>query len=581
MKAKLILPLLVTLGIIMSLGGGIYPTASAQQLADAQSFVAPPPVISTAVAFDVSLPLRDLTDHSQTFPSPGTGDVLEISPHDVLPALPLGYTGDGALQLSPSTTAIDPPLVNFEGQSNTDNFNVLGFRVNPPDPSGDVGPDHYVEMINLTFAVYNKAGSRLLGPLAIADLWNGFAIADCIANQGSPIVLYDQLADRWLLSQIDATGPNYYLCMAVSTTGDPTGAYYRYAFSSGAIFSDYPKYGVWSDSYIITTRDFLGSDYTGVSIYALQKSDMLVGDPTPLFLRFNLDVSIVPLFLIGDGLLPADIDGDTLPKTFSTAPIFGLMDDGGPYAAPFDGLNIFGLYVNWGGPTGSLTLETQLPVASFDSIFPCGTSSFRDCIPQPGVPESQYLDILSYRQRLTHRLAFRNFGNYESLVASHSVEARAGIAGMRWYEVRRASNGTYSLYQQGTYSPDDGVHRWMGSIAQDQVGNFSLGYSVSNGVSVFPGIRYAGRLASAPIGQMNLGEGVIINGSGVQTTTNSRWGDYTSMNIDPVDDCTFWYINEYYTLDGQNSSPVGWQTRVASFKLPNCSFHTWLPLAMR
>ncbi len=189
--------------------------------------------------------------------------------------------------------------------------------------------------------------------------------------------------------------------------------------------------------------------------------------------------------------------------------------------------------------------------------------------------------MLSYRQRLLNRLPFRNLGAYETLVASHAVEARAGIAGMRWYEVRRAANGAYSLYQQGTYSPDDGVHRWMGSIAQDQLGNISLGYSVVNGASVYPGIRYTGRQVTAPIGQMNLGEGVIINGSGAQTTTNSRWGDYTSMNIDPADDCTFWYVNEYYTQAGQPTITYGWQTRVASFKLPGCSFRTWLPLATK
>ena len=565
--------------VFVFLGMLIWLVGESRRVTAAPSAVAPPPIISTAVAFDVSLPLRDLAARSQSYPE--TEEMFEISPHDEVPSLQRGYTGDGALQSSPATPDIDPPLINFEGLSNTDNYNVLGIRVNPPSPSGDVGIDHYVEMINLTFAVYNKTGSRLLGPLALADLWNGFAIPDCIANQGDPIVLYDQLVDRWLLSQFDATGPTYNLCLAVSQTGDPTGAYYRYAFSSGSIIPDFPKYGTWSDSYIVTTRDFNGSDYAGVSIYAVQKSELLAGDPTPLFMHFVLDTAIVPLYLIGDGLLPADIDGNTPPKAFSTIPIFGIMDDGGPYSAPFDALNIYGLDIDWGGPTGSLTLQTQLPVASYDLIFPCAPSNFRDCIPQPGVPENQYLDILSYRQRLTQRLAYRKFGAYELLVVSHSVEALPGIAGMRWYEVRRASNGAYSLRQQGTYSPDDGVHRWMGGIAQDQVGNIALGYSVANGVSVFPGIRYTGRLATAPLGQMNLGEGVIINGSGVQTTTNSRWGDYTSMNIDPVDDCTFWYVNEYYTLEGQNSSSVGWQTRVASFKLPNCSFHTWLPLSMK
>ncbi len=182
---------------------------------------------------------------------------------------------------------------------------------------------------------------------------------------------------------------------------------------------------------------------------------------------------------------------------------------------------------------------------------------------------AQYLDILSYRQRPTFRLAYRNFKDYESLVTNQSVEATPGVAGVRWYEIRRTGS-TYSLHQQGTFAPNDGVHRWMGSIAQDKKGGMGLGYSVVNGTDVFPGIRYTGRLAGDPAGQMTLGEGTIINGSGVQRTTNSRWGDYSDITVDPVDDCTFWYVNEYYTLAGQLSSTAGWQTRIASFKLPGC-----------
>jgi hypothetical protein len=140
---------------------------------------------------------------------------------------------------------------------------------------------------------------------------------------------------------------------------------------------------------------------------------------------------------------------------------------------------------------------------------------------------------------------------------------------MRWYELRR-TNGSYSVHQQGTFAPGDGVQRWMGSVAMDRQGNIGMGYSVVNGVDVFPGIRYTGRLAGDPLGQMTLGEGTIVNGTGVQLTTNSRWGDYTSLNVDPSDDCTFWYVNEYYTAAGQASSLAGWQTRIGSFKVPSC-----------
>ena len=200
----------------------------------------------------------------------------------------------------------------------------------------------------------------------------------------------------------------------------------------------------------------------------------------------------------------------------------------------------------------------QLPVAPFDSNYPCAASGgdpfvSRDCLPQPGITNTaQFLDILSYRQRPTWRLAYRNFGKYEALVTNQSVNAGSPAspqAGVRWYEIRR-TDGTYSVRQQSTYAPSDGIHRWMGSLAMDKNGDIGLGYSVVNGTDVFPGIRYTGRLAGDPLDQMTLGEATIIAGTGVQTTTNSRWGDYTSMNVDPVDDCTLWYVNEYYKESG-------------------------------
>jgi len=274
--------------------------------------------------------------------------------------------------------------------------------------------------------------------------------------------------------------------------------------------------------------------------------------------------------LIGDGLLTADIDGKQKPLTETAIPLVGTQDDGGPYGATSDALNIWDLLVKWRStPIASLTFASQLPVAAFDSIFPCAPTS-RDCLPQPGIVNpAQYLDILSYRQRPTFRLAYRNFKSYEALVTNQSVEALPGVAGVRWYEIRRTGS-TYSGYQQGTYAPNDGVHRWMGSIAQDKKGDMGLGYSVVNGVNVYPGIRYTGRLSGDPLDQMTQGEGTIIDGTGVQTTTNSRWGDYSDMTVDPTDDCTFWYVNEYYTAAGQASSPAGWQTRIGSFKLPSC-----------
>jgi hypothetical protein len=539
-----------------------------------QAAAHPKPTITWDTAHDVSPPLRVLAANRVAPDAEDPADELDLGP---TPGADSGYSGDGALQSGLLPATIPSTTQNFEGLSNQDNFNIFGFRVNPPDPDGEVGPNNYVEMVNLTFAVYDKSGNRLLGPVDTGTLWSGFSVPDCTDPSGDPVVLYDQITDRWILSQFTTSGLDdptkpFWNCVAVSTTSDPTGSYYRYAFETGHFqyFPDYPKYGNWTDSYVLTTREFGPTVEYGIGVYALEKNKMVNGQPARA-VSFFLDGNapgILPL--VGDGLLPADIDGKQKPKTDSAIPIVGTQDDGGGYGATFDALNIFDLSVKWNSAASStLTLNTQLPTASFDSIFPCSPTS-RDCLPQPGISDpSQYLDILSYRQRPTFRLAYRNFKDHESLVTSQSVEAAPGVAGERWYEIRRVG-GTYSLYQQGTYAPGDGVHRWMGSVAQDKKGDMALGYSVVNATNVFPGIRYTGRLAGDPLGQMTLGEGTIIDGSGVQRTTNSRWGDYTDMTVDPVDDCTFWYVNEYYTLAGQLSSTAGWQTRIASFKLPGC-----------
>jgi hypothetical protein len=512
----------------------------------------------------------------------------EIRPEGGPVAKDTGYTGDGAVQTSIArrtfaAASIPGTLANFEGLSQQDNFDAFGFRVNPPDPNGAVGPDHFVEMVNLTFGVFDKTGNLLLGPTPLGTLWTGFSIPDCTDESGDPVVLYDRLEDRWILSQFTVRDP-FYNCVAVSMSGDPTGAYFRYAFITNEpnngvhAFPDYPKYGNWKKSYVLTSRDFGDDGSYGISVYALEKNRMIDGDPTARAVHFFLDSAVVGINLVGDGLLPADFDGTLSPADGAKIPIVGTQDDGGPYGAASDALNIWELTIKWqANPVASIALAVQLPTAAFDSIFPCHAvpgsqpPSARDCLPEPGITDSsRFLDILSYRQRPTFRLAYRNFGSYEALVTNQSVEALPGVAGVRWYEIRRV-NGTYSLYQQGTFVPNDGVHRWMGSIAQDANGDMALGYSVVNGTDVFPGIRYTGRLFGDTLGQMTLGEGTIIDGTGVQTTFNSRWGDYTDMNIDPTDDCTFWYVNEYYTAAGQASSPAGWQTRIGSFKFPGCS----------
>jgi len=580
---------LVPRSVWLSVTCGALALAFAASGAVAQAVTAGKPKISKAVAFDVSKAARDIAPLSGggRFTLPESG-LLDVRPDRTPVAPDKGFSGDAAVGPAHAASKKGEVFANFEGLSNVDNFNLFGFRVNPPDPVGDVGPNHYVEMVNLAYAVYDKQGNLLAGPFAIGDLWADFPVEDCTDPSGDPIVLYDQLVNRWILSQFTTRGaPYYYNCVAISKTPDPTGEYYRYAFVTQPdtvegtyYFPDYPKYGVWTNSYLMTTRDFGDAGGYGISVYALEKAKMISGNPNARAAQFFLDSNAMALELIGDGLLPADIDGRRRPLDGAPAPIFGSQDNDYPYGATFDALNVWELKVLWNSkPVASLTLKAQLPVAAFDSNFPCGPS--RGCLPQPGIANpDQWLDVLSYRQRVTHRLAYRNFGTHEAMVTNQSVEAKPGIAGVRWYEVRRVG-GTYSVYQQGTYSPDN-VNRWMGSAAMDRDGNIAIGYSVVDGVSVYPGIRYTGRLAGDALGQMTLAEATIIDGTGVQTTTNSRWGDYTSLNVDPVDDCTFWYVNEYYQVSGlpvplpppplpPPGTTAPWQTRIASFKLNGCA----------
>jgi len=462
---------------------------------------------------------------------------------------------DSIVQETKSVNTISP-VASFDGIPN-----VAGFS--PPDPVGAVGLNHYVVMTNVHFQIFNKDGTTAMAAAANNTLWTGFGGACENQNAGDPIALYDQINDRWLLSQFtsSAVGGEFFNCVALSTTGDPTGTYYRWAFSTGGNFPDYPKYGIWSNAYLISTREFTGSSYSGVGAYAINKDDMLNGVAAPRMLSFFADRTNP--YTVGDGLLPADIDGDTMPSAGAPAYFVGTQDNGGPYSAPSDALNLWKFVIDFDTPANSsFTLTDVLPITPFDTIFTCPGGG-RNCLPQPGT--SNMIDIQSYRQRPLHRLAYRNFGTHESLVTNQSVEAQTGVAGIRWWEIR-SPNSSPLVYQEGTYAPGvtDGTDRWMASAAMDGEGNIALGYSATSS-TVFPSLWYTGRLASDPLGQMTQGEGSIVDGGGSQTGSQ-RWGDYTSLNIDPVDDCTFWYVNEYYVT----SSSAGWQTRIGAFKFDEC-----------
>src|SRR5438034_9033164 len=509
------------------------------------------------VKFDISPPLRDMK------PLPAKSCTLrENEDREILAHLaPLGsVVRDPVVQRVLGKIGIPGPIISFDGNSN-----LCGCV--PPDPNGAVGSNNVVTMSNLHFQIFDKSGNSLFGPAANNTLWDGFGGPCETENAGDPVVLYDQLADRWLLSQFTSAGPNYFECVAVSQTSDPTGTFFRYAISTGTNFPDYPKAGMWPDAYYFSTREFdpIGN-FAGAGAYALDRPQVLAGNPNPTIVAFLAPPT--PLYVVGDGLLPSDLDGQTLPPTGSPNFFVGSQDDNASYGAPSDALNLWKFHYDPSQPqNSSFTLTNTLPTQPFNSIMSSTCTSTRSCIPQPGT--TTLIDHLGYRQRPLFRLAYRNFGDHESLVTNQSVNAGAGpngtVSGVRWWELRSPDNNPV-IFQEGTYAPGltDGIHRWMGSIAMNSLGDIALGFSASNDTnpSVFPSVYYTARHAGDPPGQMTLGEGSIINGA-VSQTSGNRWGDYTALDVDPTDDTTFWYINEYVP----STSSIGWRLRIGAFNL--------------
>jgi hypothetical protein len=405
----------------------------------------------------------------------------------------------------------------------------------PPDTNGDVGPDHYVHMVNATkVAIYNKSGILLTGPFDLGTLWSS---GNCTGNAGDPIVLYDPLADRWLLSQF--ASPNH-MCVAISQTADPSGGYYTYTFNVGA-FPDYFKFGVWPDAY------YMSANETTYTAYAFDRTSMLSGAAAS-FQKFTGGTNFY---------LPGDLDGPTSPPSGAPNVFYTFKDNS--FHGGLDRIELREFHVDWATPANStFTLVASLPVSAFTYTV-CGFFNL-NCIRQQGT--TQRFDAVS--EWPMHRFPYRNFGTHQALVGNFTVGGGLGERGaaIRWFELRSVGAG-WSLYQEGTLDPGDGHDRVMGSIAMDQDGGIALGYTVSSS-AIHPEIRYATRLATDPLGSLQA-EAVLIAPAGSQTGSN-RWGDYSAMAVDPEDDCTFWYTNEYYSANSANQ----WRTRVGVFKIPGC-----------
>jgi hypothetical protein len=535
---KKIFPALVASTMVISCGTD--SPELAQDVASDQSALSPQAFeVTSASAWDHSAPLRDIPS-SQRMAAEAPDRPLRLIAHAGASA---GV--DTALQSVAGPLVAATPGLNFAGVGNGD----YGFAPNaaPPDTNGAVGATQYVQWVNESFAVFDKTTGAIAPgfPKTGNTLWAGFPGNCGTRNDGDPIVQYDKAAGRWIMTQFSVpTGGPYEQCVAVSTTSDATGSYYRYSFSYGTTqFNDYPKLGVWPDGYYITFNIFNNAQtFAGAKLCAYDRSAMLAGLPATQQC-FQLSTSF-------GGVLPPDVDGTTAPPAGAPAPFVNYGTNS---------LNLWRFHVDFANAANTtLTGPTSIAVAAFTAACGGGT-----CIPQPST--STKLDSLA--DRLMYRLAYRRFTDHEALVVNHSVKAggtkRAEVDGVRWYELRSVTSGTPVVFQQGTFAPDS-VSRWMGSIAMDKVGNIAVGYSASSS-SVFPSLRYTARAVTDPLGTLGA-ETVIQAGGGSQTGNLHRWGDYSALTVDPVDDCTFWYTSEYEKASGS----YNWSTRIASFKLAGC-----------
>ena len=526
----------------------------------------PTPDVFPASRYALTPPLREMKRASPTVGAPTVVQhPIHQLPGDITARDPvLQTTQGGALGVIGG--------FNFPGVDDASQASQTGILYAPPDTNGAVGATEYLQWVNYAYAVFDKSTGALQSGLPIPGntLWYQFSLQNpqdpCYThNSGDQNVQYDKIANRWVMMQPIFAKP-YGICIAVSTTPDAGGTYNIYEFLSPPLpnyFPDYPKLGVWSDGYYLSYDKYTGlgagGNFKGAYVCAFNRDAMLNGRTDPTML--------VCFSVAGNyqSLLPADLDGLNPPPAGSPEVFLSLGANA---------LNLWRFHVDFLNPSLSSfapTSPVSIPVPNFAGACGGGAgngngSSGGNCIPQLGT--NQPLEALG--DRLMYRLAYRNFGGHEALVANHSVTAGSGV-GVRWYELRTSptaagmyppmASATPQVYQGGTFL-GDGSFRWMGSIAMDHIGDIALGYSVSS-ASIDPSIAVTGRAPSDPLNILRA-EQFALNGSHYQTVLN--WGDYSAMSVDPIDDCTFWYTTEYLRLNGS----FVWGTQIASFKFPAC-----------
>jgi Abnormal spindle-like microcephaly-assoc'd, ASPM-SPD-2-Hydin len=474
-------------------------------------------------------------------------DVLGVRDEEVERPRPIPMsshrTATGVTQADPVAQTEVRPLVSASKGVNFDGIGSQGFA--PSDVNLAIGPNHIVQTVNVQLAVFNKSGALLSGPTNLTTLFAPLA-GDCAAGASDPIVNYDRLADRWVISDIGIAvgGASFSECVAVSKTNDPTGAYTLYAYSFGTNVNDYPKLGVWptanNSAYLASYNMFAdGVAFSGANLCGFDRTKMLAGNPTAA------QLCVLTPNTEG-GYLPADLDGPTPPA--NGPGLFLTWQNNNPGQ-----LFLRKLSLNFATNSVGLSNPTAINVAN--SNLACGNGG--TCVPQKGT--TQTLDTLG--DRLMYRMAFRKFADHERVVVNHAVANGSQVA-FRWYEILDPS-GAVTVNQQGTFAPDT-TFRWMASAAMDKANDIAIGYSASS-ATINPAIRFTGRVPGDPAGTLQT-EASMLEGTGSQTAGLSRWGDYTALQVDPSDDCTFWYTNQYQKVNGT----FNWSSHIGSFVFSNC-----------
>jgi uncharacterized repeat protein (TIGR01451 family) len=528
----------------------------------------PPPSFAAALLFVSVLPLlTPINSPTSTYRS-GRDVHHDMSP----PIREIVTSSAGVLPPTRARQSIEPfAALSATGLSVVQNF--PGFTapggllpssgVSASDTSGAAGPDHYMQSVNFAATIYDKAGNIVVGPFSTSQFWNGFSFTRCAAGFSDVVVMYDQAAQRWFVSKFasvanpDGVTTSWYQCFAISTTTDPTGSYNRYVFLVDSVeFNDYPKFGIWPDGYYMTADR--NKIFPGLGTFALafERDKMLSNQPAQYFV-FKLDTGGLRA-----GMLPSDWDGDMSPPTGSPNYFVRTLDPN--IGWPISAVQVWAFQVDWANSTASFTLRDTLAPDPFNSNL-CNLNG--SCVPQPAT--TQGLDPQA-GGRPMFRLAYRNFGDHETLLLDHAVDAGdfANHSAIRWYELRKSAlNDPWSIYQQNTFAPDSD-HRWMGTPAMDRFGNMAIGYNVSSG-SVFPSLRVAGRLAADGPGA--LAEEFTLQAGAGSFTQTSQFADYSQMEPDPLDDCTLWFTGTWQAVTSTPQNQYNWSTQIGSFRFPGCA----------